>query len=326
MNSPSLDVQSPRRFNRFARNAVPVVISCALIAYLFTRIDLKAVGESMTIEILLRWVLPLVAFSVATLAIEAHCLNRVATVANASIDHGTAARIKAACYLLGILNYAIGAAGLSVLLRRRARLGLADAASVVFLISLFDIGAVLALAAAGAAFLQTDALGSRIGLIGALIGAIVAGFVFLRVPIRLGPLDRVRDLDVFRAPRTAPISILVELGILRLLFVGCFVALMASLFWAFEIEVEPVHLGLNVAILLAVSALPIAAGGLGTGQLVFVELFKGAAPEAELLAASLIFSIGLIASRGLLGWAFALEFTREALDATRKDETERGAG
>lgn len=319
MNSPLRDAPPRKRLHRVSRIAVPILISAALFAYLFARIDAKAVGESMTIEILLRWVLPLLAFNVATLAIEAHCLKRVAMVANAPIDHWTAARIKAACYLLGILNYAIGAAGLSVLLRRRARLGLADAASVVFLISLFDIGAVLALAGAGVALLQTDALGVRIGLIAALIGAIVAGFVFLRIPIRLGPLDRLRDLNVFRAPRTAPIPLLIELGVLRLLFVGCFVALLASLFSAFEIDIDLVQLGFNVAILLVVSALPIAAGGLGTGQLVFVELFKGAAPEAELLAASLIFSFGLIGSRGLLGWAFALEFTREALDATRHD-------
>ena len=94
---------------------------------------------------------------------------------------------------------------------------------------------------------------------------------------------------------------------------------MAALFWAFGIEVGLVRLAFNVAIVLAVSALPIAAGGLGTGQLVFVEVFKGAAPDAELLAASLVFSFGMIASRGLLGWAFALEFTREALHATRRD-------
>jgi hypothetical protein len=71
--------------------------------------------------------------------------------------------------------------------------------------------------------------------------------------------------------------------------------------------------------MLVVSALPIAAGGLGTGQLVFVELFRGFASAAELLAASLFSSFGLIATRALLGLSFAFEFTREALDATRSE-------
>ncbi len=306
-------------FLRFLRIAIPFAISAALFAYLFSRIDARAVGDALTTTIALRWALPLVMFNVVTLAIESHCLHRVAVASGTHLDHWTAARIKAACYLLSVLNYVIGAAGLSVLLRRRAGLKFADAASMVFLISLFDVGAVLGLAALGAGFLHSDALGIRIGLIGSMIAAILAGFLFLRVPTGVRPLETIRLLDVFRAPRTASISLLLNLGILRVIFVLCYVALTGALLWAFEIEVSPVRLGLNVAIMLAVSALPIAAGGLGTGQLVFVELYRGLAPEAELLAASLVLSFGLISTRALLGASFALEFSQEALK-TPSDE------
>ena len=205
MTSPAVEPRMPEGFRRTARILAPIAVTSIVFVYLFTRIDVKAVGEALSVEIFVLWVLPLLAFSAVTVAIEAQCLHRVVPVAHATIDRWTAARIKAACYLLGILNYALGAAGLSVLLQRRARLGLADAASVVFLISLFDVGAVLVLAAAGAGFVDVDALGVRIGLVGGLIGAIIAGFFFLRAPIRMGPLDRVRQLDVFRAPRTASI-------------------------------------------------------------------------------------------------------------------------
>jgi Lysylphosphatidylglycerol synthase TM region len=309
------------RLGRTLRVVLPFAISAALFAYLFARVDARAVGDAITMDIVMRWVPALLLFNLVTLGIEAVCLSRVTNVADATLDHWTAARIKAACYLLSVLNYAAGAAGLSVLLRRRAKLGLGDAASIVFLISLFDIGAVLGLAAIGATFLETDALGIRIGLIVSLIACIVAGFVFLRVPLRLGLLESLRRLDVFRAPRTASFSILLELGLLRILFVGCYVALAGSLFWAFGIEVDTMRLSLNVAILLAVSALPIAAGGLGTGQWVFIELFRDFGSDAELLAASLVFSLGLISSRALLGWIFALEFTREALDENRRSTT-----
>jgi hypothetical protein len=291
------------------RIVIPFAISVALFAYLFSRIDAIAVGDAMTTTIALRWALPLVIFNVVTLAIESHCLHRVAVASGTLLDHWTAARIKAACYLLSVLNYVLGAAGLSVLLRRRAGFKLADAASMVFLISLLDVGAVLGLAALGAGFLRSSALGIRIGLIGSMIAVILAGFLFLRFP------TRVARLDVFRAPRTASISLLLSLGTLRVIFLLCYVALTGALLWAFEIEVGPIRLGLNVAIMLAVSALPIAAGGLGTGQLAFVELYRGLAPEAELLAASLVLSFGLISTRALLGASFALEFTREALSA-----------
>ncbi len=309
-----------RRFFRLVRIVIPFAISAALFAYLFSRIDAIAVGDAMTTTIALRWALPLVIFNVVTLAIESHCLHRVAVASGTLLDHWTAARIKAACYLLSVLNYVLGAAGLSVLLRRRAGFKLADAASMVFLISLLDVGAVLGLAALGAGFLRSSALGIRIGLIGSMIAVILAGFLFLRFPTRVARLETIRLLDVFRAPRTASISLLLSLGTLRVIFLLCYVALTGALLWAFEIEVGPIRLGLNVAIMLAVSALPIAAGGLGTGQLAFVELYRGLAPEAELLAASLVLSFGLLSTRALLGASFALEFTREALNA-RRDES-----
>lgn len=75
--------------------------------------------------------------------------------------------------------------------------------------------------------------------------------------------------------------------------------------------------------MLVVSALPIAAGGLGTGQIVFVELFSGLAPDAQLLAASIVFSIGMILARALIGFFFAPEFTREALAAAREAAEEK---
>jgi uncharacterized membrane protein YbhN (UPF0104 family) len=192
---------------------------------------------------------------------------------------------------------------------------------MVFTISLFDIGSVLAVAALGATFSVSNTLGLRMGLVIALLGAIVAGFIFLRAKISMGPLDRIRELDLFRAPRTLPLQTLLELFLLRGLFVLCYVALMATLFWAFEVEVGVFRLAMNVAILLAVSALPIAAGGLGTGQIVFVELFSGLAPDAELLAMSILFSAGLVCTRALLGLVFAAEFTREALQAAREEST-----
>jgi uncharacterized membrane protein YbhN (UPF0104 family) len=98
-----------------------------------------------------------------------------------------------------------------------------------------------------------------------------------------------------------------------------YVALMVALFRAFGIEVPILLLGLNVAILLVVSALPIAAGGLGTGQIAFVALFSGLAPDAQLLAASILLSIGLVVTRALLGLLFAPEFSREALSAQREE-------
>ncbi|MCP4905276.1 MAG: hypothetical protein GY910_09875 [bacterium] len=329
MTAPPNEGTLVARLERIARILVPFLVSGALLAYVFRRIDIRVALDYVTGDILLRFLPALVVFLGFTLVIEAQCLHRV-TLANPTdatpIRRATAARIKAACYLLGLLNYALGALGLSILLQRRARSSLAAAAGMVFLISLFDIGSVLVWVAAGAALLQAEAFGIRLGLLGAIIFSIVAGFAFLRAPLSMGPLERVRELEILRALRSAPLALLVEIGILRLLFVSSFVALVAALFWAFGIEVGLIQLGLNVGIMLVVSALPIAAGGLGTGQIVFVELFSGLAPDAQLLSASIVFSFAMIVARALLGLLFAPEFTREALAAARAASKEEAAG
>lgn len=321
-------------WRRHARTWLPFLVSAALLGWVFHRIDARAALAYLTPAVLMGFLGPLVVFNFATLAIEAQCLHRVARASGSALPRTTAARIKAASYLLGLLNYAIGAAGLSVLLRRRTGAGLARSAGMVFLISLFDIGSVLLWVGVGAALLSGDVygfdIGLRIGLIVGLIAAIVAGFVFLRLPFSMGLLERLRELDLLRAPRHAPPALLLELGLLRLLFVGSFVALAAALFAAFGIEVGAFRLAMNVGILLVVSALPIAAGGLGTGQVVFVELFSGLAPDAQLLSASIVFSLGMILARAVVGFVFAAEFTREALEATREERAganrEEGTG
>lgn len=315
------------RLERIARIVVPFVVSAALLAYVFAQIDLRLALDYLALDVLLRFLGPLILFNIVTVVIEAQCLHRVVAAhpdEARPLPRLTAARIKAACYLLGILNHVLGAVGLSVLLRRRTGATLATAGGMVFLISLFDMGSVFAWVGGGAAMLEAETFGVRLGVIGLAIGAIVAGFVFLRAPISMGPLEVVRGHDLFRAPRTAPIPLLIEIGLLRLIFVGCFVALVRALFWAFDTPIASTSLILNVGLMLVVSALPIAAGGLGTGQIVFVEVFSGVAPDAQLLAMSIAFSIGLIVSRALIGLVFAPEFTREALRAAR-EESKPGA-
>jgi hypothetical protein len=319
----SADVaKGPRRTRRWLRTLVPFVVSGALLAWIFGRIDLRVALDYLSLDVILRFLGPLAAFSFLTLLIEAQCLHRVTSGGEAGgqpLDRITAARVKAACYLLGVLNYALGAAGLSILLRRRTGASIASAAGMVFLISLFDVGSVLVWVGTGGALLGAETFGLRLGLIGTLVAAIVAGFAFLRAPVSMGPLDAVRDLPILRACRDAPWVLLIEIGFLRLAFVGAFVALVGSLFWAFDTPVSGVELAFNVGIMLVVSALPIAAGGLGTGQIVFVELFSGSASDAQLLAMSVTFSFALILSRSAVGLAFASEFTREALAATRSE-------
>ena len=58
----------------------------------------------------------------------------------------------------------------------------------------------------------------------------------------------------------------------------------------------------------------------------FVTVFAGLARDPELLAMSIVLSASVLASRALLGLAFAPEFTREALEAARAEEAQHVEG
>ena len=304
---------------RFARWVLPFIVSAALLAWVLSTIDVRGVWDELTVDAALVFVPALAVFLVVSLLLEAMSLVVVISHSRPFHDLWVAARIKAATYVLGTVNYALGAGGLTWLVRQRGGMSLAEAASAVLVISLFDLGSVIGLGTAGIALMGAGTLGLQAGYTLLLVLAIVGGFVVLRAPVSMGPIDRLRELTVFRDARTLPIPLLAKLAALRVAFVGSFILLAAATLRAFAIEIPPLDLVVNVSVLLLVSALPIAVAGLGTGQVVFVELFKRWAEPEALLAASLTLSFGLIVTRCTIGLTMAREFTREALAAQRED-------
>jgi hypothetical protein len=127
--------------------------------------DIGAVIGRMTLHVALHFVPAILLFLVVSLLIEAVCLVLVVNHSGASLDLATAARVKSASYLLGLLNYALGAGALTLLLRRRARMPLGDAAGAVLLIGLFDLGSILLLVLLGSGLMGSDAPGVQAGIV-----------------------------------------------------------------------------------------------------------------------------------------------------------------
>ena len=137
---------------------------------------------------------------------------------------------------------------------------------------MLDLALLLFFAAVGASMLNNEAPALRAGVLTAAGLGIVGGFVFLRAPGSLGPLDRIRNWNAFRAVRTTPMRILIELLLLRFFFVLAFIGLAAVALAAYDIQVPIGDLVINVAAVALIAALPIAFSGLGTGQAAFVYL------------------------------------------------------
>jgi hypothetical protein len=308
---------------KFLRGAVPFAVSGLLLAWVMRDYDLPGLLSLLTPGVAAVFGPALLLFLGISLLIEAICLVDVIAHTRPFRDLALAARIKAASYPLGILNYALGVGAVVLLLRRRVGMRLADATGAVLLIGLFDLASLIALIALAGAWMGAETPGLRAGIILLAGGGIVAGIALLRAPISLGPLDRLRDLQVLRTARDLPLPLLARLGILRLLFACNFVALAWATLMAFGISSIPLlSLIVNVCIMLLVAALPIAAAGLGTGQIVFVSLFSPWGDPEVLLAASLTLSFGLIVTRAGMGILFAGEYAAEALSAPAEDEAQ----
>jgi hypothetical protein len=306
---------------RFIKWLLPVVVSGAAFALLLRQIDLADVLERVDARVASILIPTVLVYCAVSLWIEAQSLSRLAAPNASGLGMWICARMKAASYPLGLLNYALGAGGLTYLLRRRGGLRISEAAGIVILIALFDLGILLALSAFGAVLLSTQPVALQVGVILTGVVGIVVGFVFLRVKTSMGALDRIRDLEIFRAARVTPMSRLMLLAVLRLGFVISFILLCGVALAIFDIWVPLGDLIVGVAAVSLVASLPIAVAGLGTGQVAFVFMFRHWGSPETLLASNLALTAALILIRASMGLIFAHEFTREALVAVRESST-----
>ena len=301
---------------RWLQRTLPLVVSLVLLGWLLRDVQLQRLSASMSRRVIGVLLPALLVYGAVTLWLEAASISRLARTPR-RLPGWTAARIKCASYLLAIVNYALGAAALAVLLRRRGGLPLARAASLVLLITTCDLVVVLCFAAAAGALVASRSPTVHVGLVVTAIVGLFGGLALLRTPRSLGPLERIRGLAAFDALRTVPLRDLGWLFALRIAFAICFVAICGAAFLAFEVTVPLPELIAGVLLVAVVAAIPIAVAGLGTSQAAFLILFRPFAPPETLLTMSLVLSAGMIGLRALMGFVFAREYTREALQGTR---------
>ena len=299
---------------------LPFLVSVGLLTFLLWQMGARKVIDQLTPDVLLMLVPAMLAFGAISLLIEAICLVRLVPASRDVFSLMTAARVKSASYLLYIVNYALGAGALTLLLRRRAGMSLSDAGGVVILLAAFDLGLLLLVTAVGATWFGAETPGILAGVIATAGVGLVGGLAVLRSSLSLGPLERIRSMTLFRAARTSAPGLLIELGLLRLLFVFNFIGLAWVALVSFGVIVPLGDVIVNFAIVALISTLPIAVAGLGTGQAAFVYAFRDWAAEETLFACSLTFSAGLIILRAGLGYVFSQEYVREALQGARETD------
>ncbi len=296
---------------QWARRALPFVGSLVILAVLAARVDLGGAVAAVDARSATLLGLALLVYGGVSLVLEGLALARLLPQTRLSL--ATAMRIKAASYLLAVLHFTLGMGALTLLLRRRAGTDIGRGAGAVLLLAALDLGVLIALCLLCVAWTGTGAAEVRLSVVMGAALAMMVGFVLVRTPRSLGgPLDRMRALPVFEALAATPLPRLVEVAFLRLLFVVTLVGLVNAALRSFGISVPVPDLVVGVTIAALLSVLPIAFGGLGTGQATFLWVFRDYADQETLLACSLLLSIGIIAMRATMGAVFAREYAREA--------------
>lgn len=299
------------------QRVLPAAVSLGILIWILRGIDPASLLDALTWRVAAVMVPGLVVYGAATLWLEATSITRLLETIPAHMSTWTAARVKCASYLLGIVHYALGVAALSVLIQRRAGLPLGRAAGIVILISSADLLVVLSLAGLGTAWIQSEDTGFQASVLLVALVGFFGGLAILRTPRSLGPLERIRALSLFDGLRSVSTARLAELLALRIAFASCFVSICGAVFVAFEVSAPLVEVIAGVLLVALVAAIPIAVAGLGTSQAAFIYFFADHASRETLLAMSLVLSAGMLLLRALMGVVFAREFTREALRETR---------
>ncbi len=322
------------RWRHQLRRWLPPLGTIALVGYLVWSTDRDAAMDAFRQADVAMACAVLAAVTVSTWLYDGVCLTWLIGLTLGHRGDGEALRlrdvlpIKAASYVLNIVNYNAATVGMAWVVARRKKVGMLESLAALAVLSYIDLVALSALLVLGLA-LSADALADQPQLVERL--SVVAGAVFvlalgvlllLQSPLRHRWLERLRSLAILRPiAAVAPRSMLMGV-LMRALFVMGYVANSYGVMLAFGMEPRLDLLLLYVPILSVVGVVPLSISGLGTTQILMRTFYApmvtdGRAAGPVIDAFSTVVIIGFILARLVV----ALPFLPRILADLRRPKT-----
>lgn len=295
---------------RRIKQIAPWLVAAALVGYLLWRTSARELAAALSAAHLGYLMLTVLYLVGASLLADSWAMSRVLSRHLTPVGWGELLPVRAATYLLAILNYHLGQAGVIYYVHRTRRVSLAAVTGLVMMMMgtvLLILGAIAALGLVLAADPYTRRFGWLLALMG---GATLAYFVVLHV--RPGWLARRQLLTpLFDAGFTGHMGA----TLVRVPHVLVTVSTHLLAMRCFEIEVPLGAALVQIPLMLLVAGLPVTPFGLGTIQLAAVHFFARYLPcptpaaRARVLAYSLSLSslaflvqaaVGLVCLRPVL--------------------------
>lgn len=318
------------------RRWLPAIGTALLLAYLGWSTDINAVGDAFTRADLTQTLSVLVVAALVTWTYDSGCL---VWLIQRTLGHrgkpggagmGQVMPLKAASYILNIVNYNAATLGMAWVVSRRKGVSFLESAAALAVLSYVDLVALAALIVAGLA-IAPEVLGSQAELVARLHTVVVIIFaasllllLLLQSPVRHPLLKRLRDISVLR-PLAAlkPLDMVVGVSI-RAGFVTLYVLANYLLMQSFGLEPTIGALLVMVPVLTVVGVVPLSVSGLGTTQILMRTLYApfvtdGRAPEPVIDAWSTVMIFGFILVRLVIAAPFLPKMLAELRQ--RPDDT-----
>ncbi len=327
----------PSRLQRL-RRVVPFAGAGLLLAYFAWTADLSAAAAAVGQADIALVVAVLLLGTGVTWIFDSLCLVWLieVTLGGRGRPGGAGLRemapLKAASYVLNIINYNAATLGMAWVVSRRKAVGFIESAAALAVLSYLDLVALAGLVVAGLIVApetfagHADIQQAMTWTAASIFAVAVVLLLLLQSRLSLGPLERLRSLSIVRPlAALSPSRMLVGVA-LRAAFVMCYVVIHYWMMRAFGMSPTWGSLLVIVPVLTVVGVVPISVSGIGTTQVLARTLYAafvtdGRPADPVIDAWSTLTIFGFILVRVLL----ALPFLSRIQDEVRTRPTDTGS-
>ena len=299
--SPSLE-DVPGRHPAWVRG-VPVALTVVIFLIIFWRIPFGAFWQALSKAQLLPFLALMRSFSLCFFLLDTFVLSKLIHWFHGPLPYRQLLPVRAVTYLVSIINTQLAQGALALYIHRRFRTPLAQITSTVALMILLETTNLLLFATVGVLAFPGGA--PRTLLILPLALATVWLLLISLARGKLGVLgarlSRSVLLSTFRRARLRHGAIILGLKG-TVFFLALLVHSQALAF--FDIHIPLGRLVAFLPVVFLMGALPITVAHLGTSQAAWIFFFSDYAPEADLLAYSLVSHLTFMLANGTFGVLF----------------------
>jgi Lysylphosphatidylglycerol synthase TM region len=299
--SPSLE-DVPGRHPAWVRG-VPVALTVVIFLIIFWRIPFGAFWQALSKAQLLPFLALMGSFSLCFFLLDTFVLSKLIHWFHGPLPYRQLLPVRAVTYLVSIINTQLAQGALALYMHRRFRTPLAQITSTVALMILLETTNLLlfatvgVLAFPGGAPLTLLILPLALATVWLLLISLARG----KLGVLGARLSRSVLLSTFRRARLRHGAIILGLKG-TVFFLALLVHSQALAF--FDIHIPLGRLVAFLPVVFLMGALPITVAHLGTSQAAWIFFFSDYAPEADLLAYSLVSHLTFMLANGTFGVLF----------------------